>query len=214
MSEINTMQTIPLSQADFLTSANRKEVSAKLEVTVESAVSSPIDVERNNLTAGEIQTRRNVTGPIPCIAFWFYSITWALYASFYAIKPLIGNYVNRPFPEFPNGNGYGAPTKGSNHTAGALGLGTVIATLVAQSFYLLVNVLPLFFGWLADSRTGRWNLLFWGVLVAAVGHSILVAAGAPTLLANGKAIAPFMSGIYIIGIGSCTKKYIELQEFS
>jgi hypothetical protein len=35
------------------------------------------------------------------------------------------------------GNGYGAPPKGTQQTAGALGLGTVKATAVSQSFKMV-----------------------------------------------------------------------------
>lgn len=108
--------------------------------------------------------------------------------------------MNRPLPV--GGDGYGAPPRGTQQTAGALGLGTVKATAVSQSFSLLAYALPLFFGWLADTKTGRFKIICWGVAVCGLAHVLMVASGAPTLLANGGAKAPFFLSVYTLSIGA------------
>jgi dipeptide/tripeptide permease len=108
------------------------------------------------------------------------------------------------------GNGYGAPARGTQQTAGALGLGTVKATAVSQSFKMLVYCLPVIFGYLADTYTGRYKMICWGVAVCGLAHVLMIAAGAPGLLANGTAAAPYMISLYVLAIGA-GKEFISPQ---
>jgi dipeptide/tripeptide permease len=118
----------------------------------------------------------------------------------YAVQQLIGNFVNRPLPK--GGNGWGAPPKGTQLTAGALGMGTVKANAVSQSFQMLTYFLPIFFGWLADTRTGRFKLICYGVLVFGIAHALMVVSASKNLLADGSAKAPYFLSLYILAIGS------------
>jgi len=108
------------------------------------------------------------------------------------------------------GNGYGAPPRGTQQTAGALGLGTVKATAVSQSFKMLVYCLPVVFGYIADTYTGRYKMICWGVAVCGLAHILMIAAGAPGLLANGTAAAPYMISLYVLAIGA-GKEFISPQ---
>lgn len=81
-------------------------------------------------------------------------------------------------------------------------MGSVKATAVSQSFLMLAYALPLFFGWLSDTRTGRFKLICYGVGVCGVAHVIMCAAGAKTLLANGQAKGPFFISVYMLAIGA------------
>jgi dipeptide/tripeptide permease len=58
--------------------------------------------------------------------------------------------------------------------AGALGKGQQKATAISQSFAMLVYALPIFFGWLADTKTGRFRLIWWGVIICAAAHMLMV----------------------------------------
>ena len=102
----------------------------------------------NEPTEEERHTLRRVPGSIPWIAYALCLVEFAERASYYGVQPLIGNFVNRKLP--PGGNGFGAPPKGSQATAGALGMGTVKASAVAQSFNMLVTLVT---GFLASSCT-------------------------------------------------------------
>lgn len=86
------------------------------------------------------------------------------------VQPLFSNFVNRKLPT--GGNGYGAPPPGDEQTAGALGMGTVKATAVSQSFSMLAYSLPLLFAWIADTKTGRYKMICWGVAVCGIAHVI------------------------------------------
>ncbi|KAF2430342.1 MFS general substrate transporter [Tothia fuscella] len=160
--------------------------------------------EATHPTEEEKQSLRRVAGKVPFIAYWICLVEFSERASYYGVKPLFSQYVNRKMPV--GGNGYGAPKKGTQDTAGALGLGTTKATAVSQSFSMLVYALPILFGWLADSTSGRYSLICWGVAVCGIAHVLMVASGAPALLANHTAVAPFLLSVYILAIGAAMFK--------
>ncbi|KAI2468589.1 MFS general substrate transporter [Annulohypoxylon bovei var. microspora] len=155
-------------------------------------------------TEEELRTLRRVPGSLPVVAYAICIVEFCERASYYGVQPLISNYVNRPLPD--GGNGYGAPPVGTQQTAGALGLGTVTANAVTQSFSMLAYALPMLFGWLADAKTGRFSLICWGVGVFGLAHVLMVAAGAKDLLAAGTAKVPYFLSVYILSIGAAMFK--------
>jgi dipeptide/tripeptide permease len=166
----------------------------------------PLDDEGNDAsfpTEEEKHTLRSVAGKIPGVAYWLCMVEFAERASFYGVKPLFNNYVNRKLPE--TGNKWGAPRKGSSDTAGALGLGTKKSSAVSQSFSMLVYALPVLFGWLADTKTGRFKLIVWGVIICGVSHILMVASGAPDLLSHHTSTAPFFISVYLLAVGAGMK---------
>jgi hypothetical protein len=151
-------------------------------------------------TPEELTTLRRVAGPMPTVAYLICAVEFAERASYYGVQQLIGNFVNRPLPK--GGNGWGAPPRGTQQTAGALGMGTTKANAVSQSFQMLTYVLPVFFGWLADTKTGRFKLICWGVLVFGIAHALMIVSASKTLLENGGAKAPYMLSLYILAVGA------------
>lgn len=155
-------------------------------------------------TEEEKKTLRKVAGKLPSVTYLICAVEFAERASYYGCNGLFNNFVNRPLPV--GGDGYGAPPRGTQQTAGALGLGTVKATATSQSFSLLAYALPLFFGWLADTKTGRFKIICWGVAVCGLAHVLMCASGAPSLLASGGAKAPFFLSVYTLSIGAAMFK--------
>jgi dipeptide/tripeptide permease len=151
-------------------------------------------------TEEELKTLRRVPTNIPLVAYLICVVEFSERASYYGVQPLISNFVNRPLPD--GGNGYGAPARGTQDTAGALDMGTQVANAVSQSFSVIAYASPLIFGYIADTRTGRFKMIFWGVLVFGVAHVLMVASGAKSLLANGMAKVPFFISVYILALGS------------
>ncbi len=70
----------------------------------------------NAPTEEERHTLRRVAGKIPTVAYMICAVEFAERASYYGVQPLIGNFVNRKLPA--GGNGYGAPPRGTQQTAG------------------------------------------------------------------------------------------------
>jgi dipeptide/tripeptide permease len=151
-------------------------------------------------TDEELKTLRRTPGSIPLVTYLICIVEFSERASYYGVSPLINNFVNRPLPT--GGNGYGAPPTGTQQTAGALGLGTVKANAIQQSFNMLVYALPLLFGYLADCKTGRWKLICWGVAVCGIAHVLMIGAGAPALLASGNSKGIYLVSIYILAVGA------------
>jgi dipeptide/tripeptide permease len=160
----------------------------------------PTTEPMNIPTEEERHTLRRVPGSLPIVAYVICAVEFAERASYYGVQPLISNFVNRKMPT--GGNGWGAPPKGTQQTAGALGMGTVKSTAVSQSFSMIAYSLPVFFGYLADTKTGRFKLICWGVAVCGVSHILMIVAGSKTLLANGNAKIPYFISVYILAIGA------------
>ncbi|KAF8857451.1 peptide transporter [Acephala macrosclerotiorum] len=155
-------------------------------------------------TQEELSTLRRVAGRIPYTAYVLCFAEFCERGSYYSSVGVISNFVNRKLPK--GGNGYGAPAKGTQQTAGALGLGTVKATAVSQSFKMLVYCLPVIFGYIADTYTGRFKLICYGVGVFGVAHALMIASGAPSLLQHGHSAAPYMISLYVLAIGAAMFK--------
>jgi dipeptide/tripeptide permease len=139
------------------------------------ASSLPLDDDGNEAsqpTEDEKKSLRKVAGKIPSVAYWLCAVEFSERASFYGVNGLFNNFINQKLPK--NGNGLGAPPRGSKATPGALGKGKATANATSQSFKMLVYALPVLFGWLADSKTGRWRLIVWGVFICGLAHVIMV----------------------------------------
>lgn len=169
-------------------------------IRVEKPGIVPIDDYEGKPTEEERTTLRRVPGNLPMVTYMICAVEFCERASYYGVQPLIANFVNRPMPE--GGNGYGAPPAGDQQTPGALGMGTVKANAVSQSFSMLAYALPMVFGYIADAKTGRFKLICWGVGVFGISHVLMVAAGAPSLLASGGAKVPYFLSLYILSVGA------------
>lgn len=115
-----------------------------------------------------MSTLRRVAGKVPVTAYVLCAVEFAERASFLGVKQVFSNFVNRPLPV--GGNGAGAPPKGTEQTAGALGKGTVVAAAVTSSFGFLVYALPILGGWLADAKWGRFKTIAVGIAICGVSH--------------------------------------------
>jgi dipeptide/tripeptide permease len=151
-------------------------------------------------TEEEKHTLRKVAGKIPFVAYWLCAVEFAERASYYGVQPLFFNFVKRKMPA--GGNGWGAPAKGTQDQAGALGKDTSAANAVTQSFSMFVYAIPVFWGWLADTKTGRWKLITWGIGVCGVAHIIMIISGLPSVLQAHHAIGPFLLSVYLLAIGA------------
>ncbi|GAB1192599.1 hypothetical protein APSETT444_001792 [Aspergillus pseudonomiae] len=185
--------------------ASQERYDEKVEIpAIEETSPSAGEYEENEPTEEELATLRRVPGNLPLVAYLICAVEFSERASYLGVSGLISNFVNRPLPV--GGNGYGAPPRGTQQTAGALGMGTVKANAVNQSFSMLAYVLPMLFGYLADAHTGRFKMIFWGVFVFGVAHVLMVGATAPALLANGGAKAPFFISLYMLSVGAAMFK--------
>ncbi|GAB0133379.1 hypothetical protein EsDP_00001790 [Epichloe bromicola] len=156
-------------------------------------------------TDEEFAALRRVPGRIPTVAYLLCAVEFCERASFLGCAQIWTNYINRPLPK--GGNGYGAVAPGSTSgIQGALGMGEQIANATTQSFSLIAFCLPLAAGYLADSKFGRYPMIFWGVVICGIGHILIVAGGAKELIDNGTAKIPFFLGVYVLAVGAAMFK--------
>ncbi|GAB1316979.1 peptide transporter ptr2 [Madurella fahalii] len=151
-------------------------------------------------TEEEKSTLRRVAGRMPATCYYLCAVEFAERASYYGCFQVYKNFIRAPLP--PDGNGAGATAPGSQYTVGALGKGSVVATAMTEAFKFLAYALPILFGWLADTKYGRFKMICWGVAVCGVAHVIMIIVALPPVLKSGHAIGPFALSLYMLAIGA------------
>ncbi|KAK1833002.1 major facilitator superfamily domain-containing protein [Podospora conica] len=155
-------------------------------------------------TEEEKSTLRRVAGKMPSACYYLCAVEFAERASYYGCQQVYKNFIRGPLP--PDGPGTGASAPGSQYPAGALGRGSVTATAMTEAFKFLAYALPIFFGWLADTKYGRFKMICWGVAICGVAHIIMIIAALPPVLQSGNAIGPFALSLYMLSIGAAQFK--------
>ncbi|GAA5864704.1 hypothetical protein JCM3774_006048 [Rhodotorula dairenensis] len=183
------------------TSADSKEDSYMVD---EKRAVSPVSEDDDNNgglgptpTEEEKQTLPHMPGPINFAAFLIAFIELAERFSYYGSTIVFTNFIQQPLPE---GSTTGASKDGQ---AGALGMGQQASTGLTTFNQFWSYTMPLFGAYIADTYLGRFNTVCWAVLVAMVGHVLLVASAAPTVIAKPNvAIGVFAVAIIIMGVGT------------
>ncbi|ODV84665.1 hypothetical protein CANARDRAFT_28826 [[Candida] arabinofermentans NRRL YB-2248] len=190
------------------------EVSARTSV-LQSATTLPADRELlveyaneynpNGLVRAYEEDKAHypiVKGKAPWVTYLFLLTELAERGSYYGITGLLANFIQRPLP---TGSTTGKVFVESQ-SAGALGLGLQTANAFTMLLQFLAYVTPLFGGYLADSRWGRYKTICLGVFVGLVSHIIFIIAGLPTVIAGGHALAPTIIAILTLAVGTgCIK---------
>lgn len=127
-------------------------------------------------------------------------VEFAERASYIPSLQAFSNFIQYPLPA--GGNGAGAPPRGSELNAGALGKGTQIASALVLLFTFLSYTIPLLGGYIADVHLGRYKTICIGIAIAGLGHIIIVIGALPSVLQAGHGIAPFCVGIIVLSLGS------------
>ncbi|TVY32726.1 Peptide transporter [Lachnellula occidentalis] len=155
-------------------------------------------------TEEEFETLPRVAGAMPWSAYLLCGVEFAERASYFGCRQVFKNFIRGPLPE--GGNGAGAPPRGSQKTAGALGRGTVIASAMYDAFNFISYAVPIFGGWLADSKLGQFNTICIGVAICGVAHIIMIVSAIPYILQAGHAMGPFALSLYMLAVGAALFK--------
>ncbi|CRG92670.1 Peptide transporter PTR2 [Talaromyces islandicus] len=167
------------------------------EITSDSS-----DDEHPAPTEEESRTLRKVAENLPLVSFSLCLVEFAERASYYGAKTVFSNFIQFPLPK--GGNGAGAPPRGTQETAGALGMGLQASSGLTLLFTFLAYVIPIFGGWWADVYTGRYKAIVIGVLICGIAHIIQVVGAIPSVLQKGKSNSapPFVLGLLILAFGA------------
>ncbi|GAA5979350.1 hypothetical protein JCM10908_002891 [Rhodotorula pacifica] len=149
-------------------------------------------------TEEEKLTLRRVRGPINFASFLIGFIELAERFSYYGCTVVFTNFIQQPLPE---GSTTGSSKAGQ--TSGALGMGQRASTGLTTFNQFWSYTMPLFGAYIADTYLGRYNTICWAVLVAMIGHALLVVSAAPAVIAKpNAAIGVFAVAIIIMGVGT------------
>ncbi|KAH6647724.1 hypothetical protein BKA67DRAFT_396810 [Truncatella angustata] len=153
-------------------------------------------------TEEEKATLRRVAGSMPATAYLLCAVEFAERASYYGCFQVYKNFIRAPLPP---GSTTGAAGY-TDRTAGALGMGSVTASAMTEAFKFLAYSLPVFFGWLADTKYGRFRMICQGVAVCGIAHIIMIISALPPVLTSGHAVGPFALSLYMLSIGAAQFK--------
>lgn len=126
-------------------------------------------------------------------------VEFAERGSYYGTQGILTNFIMRPLPP---GSTTGS-TNDPNGSAGALGLGLKDANALVTLLQFLAYVMPLFGGWLADAKLGRYKTIMIGVWVGIFSHILFIISALPPVIDKGQAaLAPLVLGILSLSV--CT----------
>ncbi|KAF9456664.1 POT family-domain-containing protein [Collybia nuda] len=148
-------------------------------------------------TDEERATLRRVADKIPWNAYLIAFVELAERFSYYGSTVVYTNFIQQPLPE---GSRTGAGF--TDGQSGALGLGQRASTGLTTFNQFWVYVVPLFGAYIADTYLGRFNTICIAILVALVGHIILIVSAVPGVINHPSAIGAYVVALIIIGIGT------------
>ncbi|KAL9056497.1 MAG: hypothetical protein Q9162_002872 [Coniocarpon cinnabarinum] len=155
--------------------------------------------------AEELATLRRVTGKIPWLAYTVAFVEMCERFSYYGTTNIFTNFIQQPRPSSTGAlyKNHEGPNHGGHKASGALNQGQQTATGLTTFNQFWSYVMPLLGGWVADAYLGRYVTIQWAILWAVVGHLLIIIAALPPVLdsANG-AMASFVLGLIIMGVGT------------
>ncbi|KAG8166016.1 hypothetical protein KVR01_004568 [Diaporthe batatas] len=150
-------------------------------------------------TEEELRTLRRVSGKINWAAYSVAVCELGERFSYYGSSILYTNFVVHALPDGSNtGAGYG---RGGQ--SGALGLGSRAGQGISLTNQFFAYLVPLFGGWLADAKLGRYKVIHIAICVSMIAHVILVAASAPSVITHpNNSLGAFVIGMLVLCIGT------------
>lgn len=192
-------------------SSDKLSALEKNQVLVDEidGISGEYESEFLEPTPEEASTLKRVIGYPKWYIYFICLIEFSERASYYGTGDRLYNFIQQPLPT--GGSGTGAPPKGSDQSAGALGMGLQTATALTLLLTFLAYCFPLFTGYVADKYWGRMKMLWVGVIFGIISHVIFIIGAIPSVLAKGQsALAPCIIGIITLAVSTSFVKPVLL----
>ena len=145
-------------------------------------------------------TLRRVYGKVDYMIYVIGIVEMCERFAYYGTTAVFVNFIQRPLPEtgpFPEAGAAG------DGQPGALGMGQRASTGLVQFNSFFSYVMPLVGGWLADEYWGKFKTIYMAIIVATLGHILIIIAAIPQVMGpnpNG-ALASFILGLLLFGTG-------------
>ncbi|KAG0142781.1 hypothetical protein CROQUDRAFT_662105 [Cronartium quercuum f. sp. fusiforme G11] len=144
----------------------------------------------------ELQTLRRVPGSVNLAAYLIALVELVERFSYYGSTVVFTNFIQRPLPP-------GSVTGAGGLQSGALNMGQRASTGITTFNSFWVYVCPLFGAYVADAHLGRYNTIIISVIIALIGHLLLVVCALPSIIVKpNSSLACFLCAIIIMGIGT------------
>jgi POT family proton-dependent oligopeptide transporter len=155
-------------------------------------------------TDEELLTLRRVPAKIPWRIYTIAFVELVERMSYYGTVAVYSNFIAKPRT---TRTGAALDPSDAEAVAGALNMGKQVAFSLTTFNSFWVYVCPLFGAWIADTYLGRFKTIVYSVIVAEIGHLILVASSAPSVLDKpNTSLGVFILGILVMGAGTGTFK--------
>jgi POT family proton-dependent oligopeptide transporter len=155
-------------------------------------------------TDEDLATLRRVPAKIPWKIYTIAFVELVERMSYYGTIAVYSNYIAKPL-KTPTGAALHPESEKAQ--PGALNMGKQVAFSLTTFNAFWVYCCPLLGAWIADTYLGRFKTIVYSVLVAEVGHLILIASSAPSVLAKpNSALGAFIVGLIVMGLGTGTFK--------
>ncbi|KAJ4474369.1 PTR2-domain-containing protein [Lentinula aciculospora] len=139
---------------------------------------------------------RRVSDTLPWASYLIAFVELAERFSYYGASVVFTNYIQQPLPD---GSRTGAGGGGDGQS-GALGKGQQIASGLTTFYGFWAYVVPLLGAYIADAHWGRYKTICWAVVVAFIGHIILIVSAVPGVIEKTEgATACFVIGMIVTG---------------
>ncbi|KAH9886193.1 POT family-domain-containing protein [Xylariomycetidae sp. FL2044] len=206
---------MPMEQEELavMAEARRPSVVVADPLAKEKVLSTSESVTEDGFpepTEEELQTLRRISGPINWQAFTVAFVEFCERFSWYGTTAVYVNFIQQPRPgESRTGaivysqECYDTFGIDACHQAGGLGQGQQASTGLSTFNQFWAYLMPLVGGWIADTYLGRYMTIQWSILVALIGHAILVVSSIPSVMDHpSSALGAFSVGVVIMGMGT------------
>jgi dipeptide/tripeptide permease len=140
------------------------------------------------------------------------NLNWSIYllclaelgerASYFSVQGILSNFIQRPLPpgsttgKVMHGDGSG------DISPGALDMGLPTTQAMTNLLTFLAYIFPLYGGYIADTKIGRFKAIWIGVIAGFIAHVLFIIAAIPKVIAEGHAIVPTAFAIITLAMGT------------